>query len=71
MRISIRRCLSMLRNTGDGNELALPLPMPIKVHSVVVGILLSAGFWCCDSSPVGECSSSSHDKDVEQVTGRH
>jgi len=24
MRISIRRCLSMLRNTGDGNELALP-----------------------------------------------
>jgi len=24
MRISIRRCLSMLRNTSDGNELAMP-----------------------------------------------
>jgi len=24
MRISIRRCLSMLRNTGGANELALP-----------------------------------------------
>jgi len=24
LRISIRRCLSMLRNTSDGNELALP-----------------------------------------------
>jgi len=34
MRISIRRCLSMLRNTSDGNELAVPLPMPSKVHSV-------------------------------------
>jgi len=34
MRISIRRCLSMLRNTSDGNELALPLPMPSKEHSV-------------------------------------
>jgi len=34
MRISIRRCLSILRNTSDGNELALPLPMPAKEHSV-------------------------------------
>jgi len=35
MRISIRRCLSMLRNTSDGNELAMPLPMPlVKEHSV-------------------------------------
>jgi len=34
MRISIRRCLSMLRNTSDGNELAVPLPMPVKEHSV-------------------------------------
>jgi len=34
MRISIRRCLSILRNTSDGNELALPLPMPWKEHSV-------------------------------------
>jgi len=34
MRISIRRCLSMLRNTGGGNELAMPLPMPWKEHSV-------------------------------------
>jgi len=34
MRISIRRCLSMLRNTSDGNELAVPLPMPWKEHSV-------------------------------------
>jgi len=24
LRISIRRCLSILRNTSDGNELALP-----------------------------------------------
>jgi len=30
MRISIRRCLSMLRNTRDGNELALQLPMLIE-----------------------------------------
>jgi len=36
MRISIRRCLSMLRNTSDGNELAMPLPMPIKECSVAV-----------------------------------
>jgi len=36
MRISIRRCLSMLRNTGDGNELALALPMPGKWHSIVI-----------------------------------
>jgi len=34
MRISIRRCLSMLRNTSYGNELALPLPMPTNEHSV-------------------------------------
>jgi len=34
MRISIRRCLSMLRNTGDGNELAIPLQCLAKVHSV-------------------------------------
>jgi len=34
MRISIRRCLSMLRNTVYGNELALPLPIPSKEHSV-------------------------------------
>jgi len=37
MRISIRRCLSMLRNTSDGNELAVPLPMPSKGHSVGCG----------------------------------
>jgi len=30
IRSSIRRCLSMLRNTSDGNELAMPLPMPSK-----------------------------------------
>jgi len=34
MRISIRRCLSMPRNTSDGNELAMPLPMPFNEHSV-------------------------------------
>jgi len=34
MRISIRRCLSMLRNTRNGNELAVPLPMPTEEHSV-------------------------------------
>jgi len=39
MRISIRRCLSMLRNTSNGNELAMPLPMPIKEHSAGVGTL--------------------------------
>jgi len=27
-RISTRRCLSMLRDTSNGNELAMPLPMP-------------------------------------------
>jgi len=30
IRSSIRRCLSILRNTSAGNELALPLPMPSK-----------------------------------------
>jgi len=39
MRISIRRCLSMLRNTSDGNELAVPLQCLVKKHSMVVGIL--------------------------------
>jgi len=39
MRISIRRCLSMLRNTSNGNELAVPLPMPKEEHSV--GYLVS------------------------------
>jgi len=39
MRISIRRCLSMFRNTSNGNELAVPLPMLSKEHSVGVGIV--------------------------------
>jgi len=39
MRISIRRCLSMLRNASDGNDLALPLPMPYKDIVYIVGIL--------------------------------
>jgi len=35
MRISIRRCLSMLRKTSDGNELALPaINAYPKEHSV-------------------------------------
>jgi len=34
MRISIRRCLSMLRNTSDGNELALPATNAWKEYSV-------------------------------------
>jgi len=34
MRISIRRCLSMLRNTSDGNELALPAPNALEGYSV-------------------------------------
>jgi len=35
MRISIRRCLSMLRNTSDGNELALPATNAyLKGHSI-------------------------------------
>jgi len=29
----------MLRNTSDGNELAMPLPMPLKEHSIDPGIL--------------------------------
>jgi len=41
MRISIRRCLNMLRNTGNGNELAVPLSMPCKEHSV------DTGYWIC------------------------
>jgi len=36
MRISIRRCLSMLRNTSDGNELALPATNALQEHSVGV-----------------------------------
>jgi len=36
IRSSTRRCLSMLRNTRDGNELALPLPMPMKRSIVLV-----------------------------------
>jgi len=46
MRISIRRCLSMLRNTRYGNELALPLPMPSKEHSVDSWLLYSAVIGC-------------------------
>jgi len=52
MRISIRRCLSMLRNTSDGNELALPLPMPSKEHSVsgwytvYTRLLEMLGYYC-------------------------
>jgi len=38
MRISIRRCLSMLRNTSDGNELALLATNAYKEHSIGVGI---------------------------------
>jgi len=34
MRISIRRCLSMLRNTRDGNELALPAINALQGHIV-------------------------------------
>jgi len=34
MRISIRRCLSMLRNTRNGNELALPAINAFKEHSI-------------------------------------
>jgi len=35
MRISIRRCLSMLRNASDGNELAVPATNALeKEHSV-------------------------------------
>jgi len=34
MRISIRRCLSMLRNTVYGNELTMPIQCLSKVYSV-------------------------------------
>jgi len=33
MRIRIRRCLSMLRNTSDGNELALPATNAFQKYS--------------------------------------
>jgi len=51
MRISIRRCLSMLRNTSDGNELAMPATNASqKEHSI--GCLLSTGElrmrWCAE-----------------------
>jgi len=36
MRISIRRCLSMLRNTSDGNELAVPATNAYQT-SIVLG----------------------------------
>jgi len=42
MRISIRRCLSMLRNTVYGNELTLP-PMPSKEHCV--GYWYTVRYW--------------------------
>jgi len=40
MRISIRRCLSMLRNTSDGNELALPATNALRRSIVSVGDIL-------------------------------
>jgi len=49
MRISIRRCLSMLRNTSDGNELAVPATNAYrKEHSVGCWILYMPG-----SEPMG------------------
>jgi len=50
MRISIRRCLSMLRNTSDGNELAVPATNALQEHSVdcwctvMAGLLDSLGY---------------------------
>jgi len=51
MRISIRRCLSMLRNTSAGNELAVPATNACNGHSVgyrytVSYVLGAAGYYC-------------------------
>jgi len=43
------RCLSMLRNTGDGNELAMPPSMPCKEHSVA-GDTVLVGLGYLDTS---------------------
>jgi len=51
MRISIRRCLSMLRNTSDVNELRAA-PMPCKEHSVGCWYTVYAGLryrWVLDT----------------------
>jgi len=62
MRISIRRCLSMLRNTSDGNELALPATNAYQKkeysvaswYTVCLGSrtawLLATGIGCCSAS---------------------
>jgi len=39
MRISVRRCMSMLRNTVHGNELAVPATNALQEHTVVNGIV--------------------------------
>jgi len=45
MRISIRRCLSMLRNTSDGNELAMSATNAYqREHSVGSWYTESAGY---------------------------
>jgi len=49
MRISIRRCLSMLRNTSDGNELAVPATNAYQ--RTIVSVVNSTGSCACVSVP--------------------
>jgi len=60
MRIRIRRCLSILRNTSDGNELAMPATQCLgKENSVDCWYTVDAGLlarwdttWCCLAVPL-------------------
>jgi len=57
MRISIRRCLSMLRNTSDGNELAVPATNALQRCIVpVTGIVRKVGYSRGASSGSRRCA---------------
>jgi len=45
MRISIRRCLSILRNTSDGNELAVPATNALQRVYTVSWLRMR---WCAE-----------------------
>jgi len=55
MRISIRRCLSMLRNTSDGNELAMPATNAYRRHSGGLVYCMELGTETAWDTTVGCC----------------
>jgi len=59
LRISIRRCLSMLRNTSNGNEQAL-LATNAYQRSIVKAVDTRHRFLVAWILPVASCSGSSH-----------